>query len=67
MNRPAHLAAHFMVNAVGLLIVAHVLATQLVFRPRGAEQIRRQFQALHLIQNVLLELEPLALVEVAHR
>ena len=63
VNGLADFAAHFVVNPVGVILVPHVFAPQLFLGLRGAEKIGRQFRAAHVIENMLLRLEPLALME----
>ena len=63
VNCLADFAAYFVVNPVGVIFVPHVFAAQLFLGLRGAEKIGRQFRAAHVIKNMLLRLEPLALME----
>ena len=62
-NDLADFAAHFIMNPVRVIFVPHIFAAQLFLRLRGAEKIGRQFCAAHVIENMLLGLEPLALME----
>ena len=66
VNGLADFAAHFVVNPVGAILVPHIFAPQFFLSLCGAEEIGRQFRAAHVIENMLLGFEPLALVDVAH-
>src|ERR1019366_6820509 len=61
----AHFAADLLVNLAGAVFGSNVFPPQFVLRLGCAEQVRGQFRAVHVVENVLLLLQPLAPVDVA--
>jgi hypothetical protein len=66
VNGSAHCPTHGLVDAIRVILVAHVFPAQLFLRLRGSEQIRRQFRAAHAVVKMFLGFQPFPRLDVAH-
>ena len=65
LDEAADLLAHGVMGAIGLFLVADLLAPDLLFGLRRAEEVRGQLGAAHVVQDHLARLEAFAGRDIA--
>ncbi|AOI44014.1 hypothetical protein WG70_31725 [Burkholderia oklahomensis EO147] len=58
LNRLANFLSHLVVCSIGVLLALDTIASQLFLGLRGSEQIGGQFRAAHVVEDLLIFLQP---------